>query len=184
LDGGFANFHVLQLSQILNTRRAMELTTVSPALKLALKGLSYVIDTVPFPDPQLDDSEEGRTNARLKAIFQRNVSTIAAVNNSRQVKTIFIGQMLNRDDLAKAVDKKKKHAWMPFVSLRDLWSLQAGFNELLKADAANGGYLYIDADIDKFTPADFIDAGHFSPGGAEKFASRVAEEVRRACPAS
>jgi hypothetical protein len=184
LDGGFANFHVLQLSQILNTRRAMELITVSPLLKLSLKGLSYLVDTIPFPDPQFDDSEEGRTNEQLKTIFRRNVATIAAINNSRQVKTIFLGQMLNRDQLAEARDKKKKHAWMPFVNLRDLWGLQAEFNELLRADAAEAGYVYIDADIDKFAPTDFIDAGHFSPKGAEKFASRISGEVRRACPAS
>jgi hypothetical protein len=183
LDGGFANFNVLQLSQNLNTRRAMRIATVSPALKLTLKGLSYLVDTVPFPDSQFDDSESGRTNASLKAIFLRNVATIAAINNSRGVKTIFIGQLLNRDELAEANDKKR-HAWMPFLDLRDLWGVQAEFNELLRADAAKAGYVYIDADIDKFGPPDFVDAGHFSPGGAEKFASRIAEDVRRTCPSS
>jgi hypothetical protein len=183
LDGGFANFNVLQLSQNLNTRRAMRIATVSPALKLSLKGLSYLVDTVPFPNPRFDDSEKGRTNANLKAIFQRNVATIAAINGPRGVKTIFVGQMLNRDELEGAVDKKR-HAWMPFVDLRDLWSLQAEFNELLRGEAEKAGYVYIDADVDKFGPSDFYDAGHFSPGGAEKFASRIAEGVRRNCPSS
>ena len=183
LDGGFANFDVPQLSQNLNTRRSMRIATISPALKLTLKGLAYLVDTLPFPDPQFDDSEKGRTNADLKAIFRRNVATIAAINNSRGVKTIFIGQMLNRDALAETNDKKR-HAWMPFVNLRDLWSLQAEFNELLRADAEKADYVYIDADIDKFDPSDFVDAGHFSPSGSEKFASRIANGVRRTCPSS
>ena len=73
---------------------------------------------------------------------------------------------------------------MPFLSKSDTWKTQAEFNDLLKSNSAKAGYAYIDPDITKFDASDFVDSGHFSARGAEKFASRISEEVRRACPAS
>jgi hypothetical protein len=184
LDAGFADFHVTQLSVYLNTRRAMHLATVSPILKLALKGIAYLIDTVPFARPKMDESEEGKSNAPLMAIFKRNVATITAINRSRDVKTIFVGQILNRRQIEDPNSNKKRHAWLPFLETTQLWTVQAQFNELLRANATSIGYSYIDADVDKFEASDFVDAGHFSRNGAEKFASRIADDVKRACPSS
>ena len=73
---------------------------------------------------------------------------------------------------------------LPFVRQRDMWSLQAELNDLLRADAEKDPLSYIDPDISKFDPSDFADSGHFSVSGAKKFASRIVDEVRRACPAS
>ena len=184
LDRGYADWHLLNLSRNLKTRRAMNIATISPTLKLALREISYLVDTVPQPNPKYDPSAAGQNYANLKSLFARNVATIAAINASRDVKTIVVGQMLNRDQLANAKDTPKRHEWMPFLLEKDLWSVQAEFNDLIRADAAKAGYAYIDADIDKFDATDFADSGHFTPRGAEKFASRIAEEVRRACPAS
>ena len=184
LDAGYANFHTKQLSVYLNTRRAMHIATVSPVLKLAVKGIAYLIDTIPFASPERDESEEGKSNAPLMAIFKRNVATITAINKSRDVKTIFVGQILNRQQIEDQSANKKRHAWLPFLETSQLWTMQSQFNELLKANAASIGYTYIDADVDKFNASDFVDAGHFTAGGAEKFASRIADDVRRACPSS
>jgi hypothetical protein len=184
LDRGYADWHLLNLSRNLKTRRSMNIMTISPALKLVLREIGYLVDTVPYPNPQFDPAAAGRDYANLKSLFTRNVATIAAINSSRNVKTIVVGQMLNRDQLANAKDNPKRHEWMPFLLQKDLWSLQAEFNDLLRTEAAKAGYSYIDADIDKFDSSDFADSGHFTAPGAEKFAFRIAEEVRRACPAS
>jgi hypothetical protein len=184
LDGGYANFNVVHLSLLLNTRRSMQVATVSPVLKLALKGIAYFVDTIPLPTPRLDDSEKGKTNAALKAIFERNVATITAINSSRGVKTIVIGQILNRTQLEDPKGETKHHAWLPFLETRQLWTLQAEFNALLKSNAAKVGYVYIDAGIDNFDLSDFVDAGHFTQRGSTKFAAAIAEDVRRACPIS
>ena len=123
-------------------------------------------------------------NVALKTIFRRNVAAIAAINNSRQIKTIFIGQILNRKELDSGKYHDVVRFWLPFVKNEDMWTLQSEFNGLLKSDAAKDGYAYIDADVDKFDKSDFADTGHFSAQGAKKFASVISEEVRQACPAS
>jgi len=194
LDRGYAKYSLVSQTGNMAVRRSMNLMTVSPFLKLLLKSASYFIDTVPYPNAKLDDSAAGRENIPLKTIFQRNVSTIAAINGSRNVKTIFIGQMLNRDDLSKSEPGRPPsgilgaapgwNVYMPFLSKNDTWKTQAEFNDLLKLNSAKAGYAYIDPDITKFDASDFVDSGHFSARGAEKFASRISEEVRRECPAS
>ena len=184
LDRAYANFHLL--SQINNTRirRAMNMATISPIIKFALKQISYFVDTVPYPSPRVDMAAAEDGNQKLKWIYQRNLATITAINQSRGVKTIVIGQMLNRDKLRAGDGHKQSHGWLPFVDDRDVWKLQSEFNDLAKNSADRVGYVYVDADIDKFDSADFVDSGHFTANGAAKFASRISDEVRRACPTS
>jgi len=184
LDRGYADWYVPTMSQNLRTRRALTTMTVSPLLKLAVRGLGYFLDTVPTVVPTLDDSQEGRNNEKLKSIFRRNAATIAAINTSRGIKTIFIAQMLNRDTIKFAEDRPRTHALLPFLHPRDQWNLQSELNELLRADAVKDGFTFIDPDINQFDPADFADHGHFTARGSAKFATRIAEDVRRACPAS
>jgi hypothetical protein len=168
----------------LATRRALNLQTVSPFLKLILRGASALLDTVPYPDPKPDSAADGTNNESVETIFQRNVATIAAINNSRQIKTIFVGQILNRREVESVKYQDTIRFWLPFVRNEDVWRLQSKFNELLKIDAAKDGYTYIDVSVNKFDKSDFVDTSHFSTQGAEKFAALISEEVRQACPAS
>jgi hypothetical protein len=189
LDRGYANYSLISQTGNMATRRSMNLFTISPFAKLFLKTIGYFLDTVPYPEPRLDDSAAGRENIPLKTIFQRNVTTIVAINNSRKVRTIFIGQMLNRDKLERntAANRNSSSGWntyMPFLSPGDTWKTQSEFNDLLKTNSTNISYTYIDPDVSKFDASDFVDSGHFSASGAAKFASGISEEVRRACPAS
>lgn len=189
LDPGYANYSLISQTGNMATRRSMNLFTISPFIKLVLKTAGYFLDTVPYPEPRLDDSAAGKENVPLKTIFQRNVATIAAINNSRNVRTIFIGQMLNREKLehnAKANPNSSSgwNTYMPFLSPGDTWKTQSEFNNLLKANSTSVNYIYIDPDVSKFDASDFVDSGHFSTSGAAKFASGISDEVRRACPAS
>ena len=182
LDRGYADWHAPKLTQILRTRRAVNIPTVSPTLKLAIRWLGDKLDTVRTPAIAEDESPQGKASERLKSIYRTNAATIAAINGSRGVKTVFIGQMLNRDKIMD--DSPRLRDALPFVRQRDMWSLQAELNDLLRADAEKDRFTYIDPDISKFDPTDFADSGHFSVSGAKKFASRIVDEVRRACPAS
>ena len=76
------------------------------------------------------------------------------------------------------------NVYMPFLDKHDTWNTQAEFNDLLKSNSAKAGYAYIDPGISNFDASDFVDSGHFSARGAQKFASVISDEVRRACPAS
>jgi hypothetical protein len=184
LDRAYANFHLLTQINNTRTRRTQNLATISPMLKFALKQMSSFLDTLPYPSPRMDRAAAEGGNQKLKWIYQRNIATITAINQSRGVKTIIIGQMLNRDNMRAGVGHKKSHGWLPFVEDGDVWKLQSEFNDLVKNNADKVGYRYIDADIDKFDAADFVDSGHFTAAGASKFAGRIAEDVRRACPIS
>jgi hypothetical protein len=184
LDRAYANFHLL--TQINNTRvrRTQNMATISPILKFVLKQMGSFLDTLPYPSPRMDKAAAEDGNQKLKWIYQRNIATITAINESRGVKTIIVGQMLNRDKIRAGVGHKQSHGWLPFVDDGDVWKLQSEFNDLVKNNADKVGYRYIDADIDKFDPTDFVDSGHFTASGAEKFASRISDQVRRACPSS
>ena len=184
LDRAYANFHLLSQVGNARVRPAMNVVTVSPLLKLLVKQASYFLDTVPYPNPKRDANAQENGNETLRTIFQRNVATITAINKSRNVKTIVVGQMLNREMLNGGKGHKRSHGWLPFVEDGDVWALQSDFNDMLKKNSSELGYAYIDAGIDKFDPSDFVDSGHFNANGSEKFASSIAEGVRRACPSS
>lgn len=184
LDRAYANFHLLTQINNTRTRRTQNMATISPIVKFTLKQLSSFLDTLPYPRPEMDKAAAEDGNQKLKSIYQRNIATITAINQSRGVKTIVIGQMLNRDKMQAGAGQKRSHGWLPFVDDRDVWKLQSEFNDLVKNDADKVGYRYIDADIDKFDGTDFVDSGHFTASGAAKFASLISEDVRRACPTS
>ena len=91
--------------------------------------------------------------------------------------TIWVGQLLNREGL-----KGDGHyGWLPLVRDRDLWPLQQRFNAILERTALSLGDVYIAISPDSFGAADFIDNGHFSVGGARRFAEHLAPAVREAC---
>jgi hypothetical protein len=105
------------------------------------------------------------------------VHAISAINRERGVKTIWVGQVLN---LARLTGDGR-YGWLPYVRDKDVWPLQARFDEILRREAAALGDTGIDLPIGDFGPDDFVDQGHFSAAGAKKFAARIAPVVRRDC---
>ena len=132
LDRGYADWFVPSLSQSLRTRPSLNIMTISPLLKLTVRGIAYFVDTLRTVAPTEDESNEGRQNLKLKSIFQRNAATITAMNSARGVKTIFVGQMLNREALKNGHDSERGRNLVPFLKLRDQWKLQAELNDQLR----------------------------------------------------
>ena len=126
----------------------------------------------PYGKPPVDGSD-----AALEAIYRRNIASISAINRQRGVRTIWIGQLLNRDRLTG----DGRYGWLPLVRDRDLWPLQQRFNALLQREAEALGDIYVGLPPDSFTAADFVDQGHFSPQGARRFADALAPVVRQEC---
>ena len=60
----------------MRTRRALHMATVSPMLKLAVRGISYFLDTIRTVPPTEDVSSEGKANEKLKSIYRQNAATI------------------------------------------------------------------------------------------------------------
>ena len=139
--------------------------------------LNSYYDTVPLaPEYYKMKPGEGDDMA-LEAIYIKNIQTLSAINHSRGVKTIFIAQMLNRAQLTS----EKPYGWLPRVKDKDVWGLQERFNGLLKSESKKLGDSFIGPDIEEFNGEDFVDQGHFSERGSEKFANLISASIQREC---
>jgi hypothetical protein len=83
-------------------------------------------------------------------------------------------------NMAKLVSGSMR-GWVSLVPDEAVWPLIKHLNGLLEQQAGLLGDAYLDIPADRFGPKDFIDEGHFSPGGSMKFASFVAPGVAKAC---
>jgi len=178
LDPGYADFHLPSQVDSMRTRRVGGAeVTVSPLLTVALRGLSANVDTVRYSaDPYAREPESGG-DPDLEAVYRRNVEAISAINRQRGVTTIWVGQLLNRDQLSS----ESRYGWLPLVRDRDLWPLQQTFNALLARAARATGDPHVDLPADAFSDRDFIDNGHFSADGAKRFVQYLAPIVADAC---
>jgi lysophospholipase L1-like esterase len=176
LDPAYANFHLLVQPSALEVRRTPLVARISPLALVLVSYLREFIDTVPLPPTFADMAPEKGSDPRLENIFRANLRAIAAVNKDRGITTIFVAQLLNR---AKLGDFLRQ--WMPLIPSSDVWPLQEHFNAILKETADAVGVPAFVPPIDEFREDDFVDSGHFSPQGAEKFAGMLAPLVRANC---
>src|SRR5262249_18362390 len=133
-------------------------------------------DTVRAPAPVQTDGGKGPDPA-LEKIYIRNIGTMSAINRGRGIRTVWIGQLLNKADLKD----DQMEGWLPFVRDSEIPAMIAWLNGILKREAERLGDTYIDVPADTLLPADFGDVGHFRASGSRKFAERIAPEVSRAC---
>lgn len=177
LDPGYADFHIPGQVDELQTRRVGgPYLSVSPALSLLLRLVVLAVDTAqPAPLPVGETS--AAPDPALEAIYADHIRTLSAINRGRGVATIWIGQVMNRAELAD----NQFDTWIPFVEDKDVWALVVRLNAIARREAAALGDTYIDVPVDRFDRADFIDLGHFTPRGSAKFASLVAPGIGAAC---
>ena len=177
LDPGYADYHLVNQLSVLQVRGRPLLAEISPLAAIVGSYLQVWIDSVPqganlFGHPPVPGSD-----SRLEKIFRRNVEALVSINDQRGIKTIFVGQVLNRAQLRGG----NTDLWWPLVRDVDLWPLQARFNGILKETADALGSPVLVPPIDEFRDTDFLDEGHFSAPGSEKFATMLAPFVRANC---
>jgi lysophospholipase L1-like esterase len=178
LDPGYADFHALGQLDNFRIREAwLDPVSFSPVVLMLAQWLQTVTSVIPLPPDVGEPLDAPASDPRLDAIYRSNVAALVALNRSRQVIPIFIGQLLNKAEFTA----DRSSAWIPRVQSRHVWDLQAHFNEVLEAQAALLGAAYIDPGIDRFEDADFADEGHFSEAGARKFAGIVYPKVAELC---
>jgi hypothetical protein len=178
LDPAYADFHLPSQVDSMRTRRVGGAhVSISPLLTVVGRFASAAVDTVQYSSTLSGEIKSGGDPA-LEALYARNVRAISAINRERRIKTVWIAQLLNRDRLAASGGM---YGWLPYVRDRDLWPLQARFNEILREAARGLDDAFVDAGVENFTIEDFIDEGHFTPAGAVKFANRIAPAVGEAC---
>jgi lysophospholipase L1-like esterase len=177
LDPGYADYHMRAMVDALQTRRVAGATQeVSPTLTVLLRLVAGEFDSVRYL-PEVKGEIRSGSDPALEEIYTSNVRAISAINRDRRIRTVWIGQLLNRSRLTG----EGRYGWFVFVRDRDVWPLQARFNEVLRDTARAAGDIYVDLPIEDFTAQDFTDQGHFSAGGAAKFARQVAPAIRAAC---
>ncbi len=177
LDPGYADFHLPSQVDSLRTRRVGGgNVTFSPLLTELARLVSAAIDTVQY-SWTLSGTVEAGSDPALEADFERNLRTISAINRERSVKTLWIGQLLNRARL----QGNDQYGWLPYVRDRDVWPLQQRFNAILARTAKALGDPLLPAPIEAFGADDFVDQGHFSAQGARRFVSYIAPAVAQEC---
>jgi lysophospholipase L1-like esterase len=179
LDQAYADFHLLSQLDNLQVRWAPNIPAAKISLlaRLIARILTNIFDTVPLPEDYRYKDPGSGSDVRLEMIFRANVRAIAAINKDRKITSIFVGQILNRARLTTP----SRAGWLPLVRDMDVWPLQEHFNHILKDTAEATGSVGFIPQVNEFQDADFVDNGHFSARGAEKFASMLAPLVRDNC---
>lgn len=171
LDNAYADHYLLLVAQ---RKPAIVLAKYSPFLLFANAMAVKRFDTVPLHPRDPGHGAVAGGDERLEAIFIDHVKTIAAINDARGIKTIFIGQILNRKWPVTP-------RYVPLIKDGEFVPLMERFKSLLKNAAASMPAKYIDPGVTNFAGSDFVDEGHFGASGARKFASLVSKEVGDYC---
>ena len=177
LDNGYADFHLL--SQYGNLTVRFTANTPSPTLNILT---SYIFRReLPFPQKKGSRGKDIKSDDDLFRVFGRNMRVIDSINRMRGIKTVFIGQVLNRERL---LSKDRAYGWLPNVYDFDVWPLQNRFNLFTEELSRKLGVGYIHPDINLFHDDDFADNGHFSDKGARIFGQLVSNELIDKCALS
>lgn len=180
LDPGYADYQAPSLVDGLEVRRldGDGLFFFSPTLRYLNRLAVLAFDTVrPAAPPRGEISAD--PDPAFEAIYVRNVRSISAINRQRGIRTLWIGEIMDR---ARLIDEPGgTHTWAPFIPEEGLWALMSRLNGILRQEAAMLGDTYIEVPIDDFQSDDFSDPSHFVAKGSLKFATRLAPEIAAAC---
>jgi hypothetical protein len=176
LDPAYATVHLPSQVDTLRARRSDMPATISPLMIFFSRILALTVDTIrpavaegtisSEPDPALED------------IFARNVETISAINRLRGIRTIWVGQVMNRAKLTETMPSP----WVPFVVPTATFGLIERLDGILKREVDRLGDVHVGLPVDKFTSEDFGDEGHFTEQGSLRFATLLAPDIARSCP--
>ncbi len=177
LDPAYADTHLRMLVDTLEARRLNWLNlSLSPIGRLVARFSMLAFDTA-RPAVPTTGTVSDTPDPVLEALYARNIGAISAINRDRGIRTLWVGQILNRAELTADTP----YGWLPYIRDRDVWPLTVHLNGVVRREAAQLGDLYIDIPVEAFDAGDFIDQGHFQPRGSEKFARLLAPAVAQAC---
>jgi hypothetical protein len=178
VDPGYADFALPSQADSLQVRRiGGSHVTLSPLLTMLARFISAHVDTVRYTGDPYGREPESGSDPALEKLYERNVRSISAINREHGVNTIWVGQVVNREQLKG----DGRYGWLPLVRDRDVWPLLQRFNEILERAARTLGDIIVTVPPNLFVDADFVDNGHFSARGARRFAQLLAPAVGEAC---
>ncbi len=176
LDPAYADYHLLGHVDFMRIRSVTGVSSIYNFLansRLVRRFTSFI----PVPADYRGWKPRSGIDRRLERTYRRNLQTLKALNDSQGRRTVFIPQILNYARLTSPT----RYGWFPLVADRDVPPINEHFNRVLEEEAVRLGVPYVPISPAMFEDADFVDNGHFSERGAEKFARLVAPAIRKAC---
>ncbi|MEW6143507.1 MAG: GDSL-type esterase/lipase family protein [Thermodesulfobacteriota bacterium] len=116
----------------------------------------------------------------VNKIYARNLETLKLLSEHIAPYTIFVPQVLNYPAFTGKEDDIGCNGWSFHIKNGAMPQLMDRFNSIMRSVCAKDDpkCLYIDGVLDvKWEQDDFIDDGHFTKKGGEKFADVIAAEL-------
>jgi lysophospholipase L1-like esterase len=128
------------------------------------------------PDPRKLPTGKTVPDPEIDRIYQRNLQTLRLLTEHIGAVPIFVPQVLNRNAYR---GKTTSRDWTPYIVDRALPDLMLRFNGLLDGVCGDSKACYVVVEIDDLTwkDSDFVDAGHLSAQGGNRFASILSEVI-------
>jgi lysophospholipase L1-like esterase len=165
----FARFHKRRLFYnfgLTETPSFFALGYIVKSVLARLDGTSLynlaMVETEPGADASVDE--------RLLEIYRHNVRMLAAITREIGAKPVFVPQIMNVHRLTS----EQPYEWIPRIPQRAVPKVLAAFNDAMMETARSVDATVIPEVLDvDWQDADFVDRGHFSERGAQRFACVV-----------
>jgi lysophospholipase L1-like esterase len=121
-----------------------------------------------------EDQFTDRVDTRAIELWERNLKLTAELCKKQGVRAVFAPQILNYNQLVS----DRPYGWFPFVRDCDVKKIMAAYHASMEKVAKAEGVDYIQELLtEPFAEGDFIDNGHFSAQGCQRFARVVAARI-------
>lgn len=122
-------------------------------------------------DVEIESGTIPSIDEKLLQIYRHNIRMLAAVAREIGAKPVFVPQIMNVYQL----ESDEPYGWIPRIAQRDVPKVLAVFNGAMLETAQSVDATVIPEVLDvDWRDADFIDRGHFSKVGAQRFACVLA----------
>lgn len=181
LDPGYADYHIPTMGQAFRNAGDRSFIATFKLIKYLISLSDFY--TNPRPYHRMLKTRSG-FDPQLEQIYRRNINSIIALNNKHGIRTAFIGQLLNHQFLLGAESGRRWDNWMAALEDRAVPAAMDHLNSLLHDEAQRNGVPFLQPQQDWLQANDYADPGHFTAGGAAKFADRVSDFISNACGSS
>jgi len=112
-------------------------------------------------------------------VFSRNLRSTAAVASAFGARPLLVAQTARLRAGSEAFDRSYLESWTPGLTAAGYLDGVARYNAAARALGEEGVAAFVDPfSGGDFTDADFADPVHFSDAGSNRFAARIAAEIR------
>jgi lysophospholipase L1-like esterase len=169
---GPLQYHTLRLN-------ALKIGDKSIIISLTRKLLEYIFTkNEPIKVTPTENAFSANPDHRSLYLYGRNLKSIITLCRQFNIVPIMVPQVLNY-----AVLKNDEHIlndWAPFLIAKDIESEMRFYNDKMQEVANREKVGFVKAVLDvNYSTSDFVDMGHFSYSGNDKFATILADFIKK-----